>query len=66
MKNERPWGSKKYKVDNPCQRCRGTGLLEAQLKNLGTLDYEWHIIGCPMCDDKGYVTEEDRNRVCTT
>ncbi len=53
-----------------CQRCRGGGVLEADLKNLGTLDYDRHVIGCPDCSGEGvrrnepdrvYVSVELRN-----
>jgi DnaJ-class molecular chaperone len=36
-----------------CKRCKGSGMLEAQLKNLATLDYDWAIIGCDDCRGKG-------------
>lgn len=42
----------------PC-RCRGTGLNRVRLKDLGTLEYEYHIVGCSSCNGKGYITKED-------
>lgn len=42
-----------------CQRCRGGGMLEADLKDLGTLDYVTHVIGCPDCMSKGVRDESN-------
>lgn len=43
-----------------CSCCRGFKYRRVELKNLGTLDYEEHIISCDMCNGKGYITQEDR------
>lgn len=45
-----------------CQRCKGSGTLEAQLLNHGTKDYDWHIFGCDDCISKGIRVHEP-NRV---
>ena len=62
---EHPWGIAKYKGEDKCKRCRGTTSLEVYIRNVSSLDWEWHIIGCPTCNSKGYVTQEDRERICT-
>lgn len=62
---ENPWGTVKYKGEDKCKRCKGTGLLEVYIRDLSNLDYSWHIIGCPTCYSKGYVTQQDRERICT-
>lgn len=48
-----------------CNRCHGKKFVDVRLKNLGTLDWEWHTTVCPQCAGKGYITQEDRERVCT-
>lgn len=41
-----------------CDRCKGTGSLEADLMNLGTRNYERHVIECPNCFGKGWRGDE--------
>lgn len=35
-----------------CAACRGKGYHEAKIRNLGTLDYEWHTVPCDHCSLK--------------
>lgn len=39
--------------ERTCQRCKGSGMLEADLLNLGSRDYVRHIFGCDDCCGKG-------------
>lgn len=48
-----------------CQRCRGSGTLEAKLKNLGTLEYDWHIFTCDDCSGKGERGDESNRVYCS-
>jgi hypothetical protein len=41
-----------------CSRCKGSGMLEAQLKHLATCTFQWHIIGCPDCQGAGWRGDE--------
>jgi hypothetical protein len=34
-----------------CQRCHGKGYHYQKIQNLGTRDYEQHIVSCLMCDN---------------
>lgn len=62
---ESPFGMpKNYGIDT-CKRCRGATSLHVYIRDLSNLDYSWHVIGCPTCDSKGYVTQQDRERICT-
>jgi hypothetical protein len=53
-----------------CKECHGKGFITTKLKNLGTLDYNEHIISCPSCSGKGYITKEDEisymHSICNT
>jgi DnaJ-class molecular chaperone len=42
-----------------CPRCHGDKFLDVKLKNLSTLEWVDHIIACPTCNGKGYITKED-------
>ncbi len=41
-----------------CQRCKGSGMLEAQLLNHANCEYDWHIFGCDDCLSKGWRGDE--------
>ncbi len=48
-----------------CQRCDGDRLITVTLKDRNNSCHGCgiqHIIGCPMCDGKGYTDESDRKR----
>lgn len=45
--------SKDMAQKKKCQRCKGSGMLEADLLNRGTLEYDTHIFGCDDCFGKG-------------
>jgi hypothetical protein len=53
-----------------CKECHGKGFITTKLKNLGTLDYNEHILSCPSCSGKGHITKEDEisymHSVCNT
>jgi len=42
-----------------CQECHGDKFIYQKTKNLGTLEYNEHLMACPSCNGKGYVTKED-------
>lgn len=48
-----------------CQRCKGSGMLRADLRNHGNCEYETHIIGCLDCYGRGWRISEP-NRVYTS
>lgn len=43
-----------------CQRCKGSGTIEAQLLNHGKCDYVWAIFDCDDCCGKGYRIDEPK------
>lgn len=45
-----------------CPRCKGKGYCHEKIQNLGTRDWEWHIVDClqPGCE-RGKI---DRNKKC--
>jgi DnaJ-class molecular chaperone len=49
----------KAEFKKECPECHGVKFVEKKLKNLGTLDYVDHLISCPSCNGKGYISQED-------
>lgn len=35
-----------------CSTCDGRGMIEQKLKNLGTLNWDWHWVSCPVCEQR--------------
>jgi hypothetical protein len=46
-----------------CTCCNGGKLLEMKVQDLGTLEWRWAVVGCHVCDSKGYISQDDRERV---
>lgn len=46
-----------------CNCCKGGKFLEMKVKDLGTLEWRWAVVGCHICGGKGFVTPEDGQRV---
>ena len=44
-----------------CPECHGEKFIKEKLKNMGTLDYNEHLIPCPTCNGKGYISKEDHD-----
>lgn len=42
-----------------CHRCKGEKFVQEKLRHPATSSYQIHTIACPMCDGKGYITQED-------
>lgn len=51
-------------TEPPCQRCKGQQRVEVTLRDRSGEQRDGfgvvHIIGCPMCNGKGYVSDQDR------
>ena len=45
-----------------CSRCKGQKSVVERIQNLGTREYEHHIVCCDNCEGKGFITNEDLNR----
>lgn len=46
-------------MNNPCNVCKSNGYVNMRLRNLRILEYNIHIVACPMCNGKGYLNESD-------
>lgn len=46
-----------------CNRCKGSGMLEADLRHHATCDYRRHIFGCDDCSGTGFRLIDEGNRV---
>ena len=46
-----------------CNCCKGGKFLEAKVQDRGTLEWRWAVVGCHVCNSKGFVTPEDGRRV---
>lgn len=44
-----------------CGCCRGTGTISARIQNLGTRDFEWHIIECQIPGCHRGIVDLDKN-----
>lgn len=42
-----------------CPECHGKKFVYKKLKNLGTLDWNEHLLPCDTCSGKGYITQKD-------
>lgn len=46
-----------------CPQCKGEKFITEKIKNLGTLDFRDSFEPCSMCSAKGYITQEDHDRI---
>jgi len=49
-------------VTEECSRCHGSKLITKRIKNLGTLEYCDSVEICPICNGKGYTTNDSRRQ----
>lgn len=55
---DKTWKAMTAVAESTCQRCKGSGMIEAQLMNPGSGAYSWHIFGCEDCFGNGVRGDE--------